>query len=68
MTTKPDLEKLLAEPCITDHYVDRGICSRCGAGPKPLYNTKAEVGAPAFCRVCFRAGDRGARDFLQEPS
>ena len=67
MTTKPDLEKL-ATPCITDHYVDRGICSRCGAGPKPLYNAATAVGVPAFCRVCFRDTTRGARDFLKEPS
>ena len=63
----PDREKL-ATPCITDHLVDYGICSRCGAGPKPLYNTQTAANLPAFCRVCFRAGDRGARDFLKEPS
>ena len=61
----PDREKI-TEPCITDHFVGRGICSRCGAGPKPLYNSQAAVGAPAFCRVCFRAGDRGARDFMED--
>ena len=61
----PDLEKL-ATPCITDHFVGRGICSRCGAGPKPRYNAQAQVALPAFCLVCFRAGDRGPRDFLSE--
>ena len=53
-------------PCITDHFVGRGICSRCGAGPKPLYNSQTAANLPAFCLVCFRAGDRGPRDFLSE--